>query len=129
MAKIGRPTKYNPDMCQVVIDLMTEGKSIEQVAAHLGIVKQTLYNWAEHNKEFMDAIKQGTELSYAWWLNKGQDWLVETRGGKEANDTFNHVLWYMNMKNRFGWKDKSETDHNVTIKQKIKLPGGQEIEF
>jgi transposase-like protein len=96
----GRPTKYKKEYCKVVIDLMSQGASKTEVAAELGVVKQTLYTWAKQHPDLMDAIKKGEQLSNAWWERHGRAQL--------ENPKFNHVLWYMNMKNRFGWADKQE---------------------
>jgi hypothetical protein len=100
--KIGRPTKYDPSMCNEIEPLMAEGASITEVAAKLGITKDTLYRWLkdEDKKPFSDAIKRGQQLSEAWWLEKGRINL--------ENKDFNSTLWYMNMKNRHGWKDRQE---------------------
>ena len=68
----GRPTKYKKEFCQVLIDEMTEGAAIEEVAGTLGIVKSTLYKWGEKHEEFSDAIKEGKALSESWWMRMGR---------------------------------------------------------
>ena len=103
ITKIGRPSKYKPEMCTQVIKLMKEGASKTEVAAELGINKDTLYEWEKAHTEFSDTIKRGVQLSQAWWEKKGRTNL--------ENKNFNYVGWYMNMKNRFAWKDKQETQH------------------
>lgn len=100
MAKQGRPTKYTPEMCQIVVSLMGEGASKAEVAAELGISRQCMNEWTENNQDFSDAIKEGEALSEAWWLKKGRVNL--------ENKDFSATLWYMNMKNRHGWKDRHE---------------------
>lgn len=104
---MGRPSKYTEDMPQMVIELMREGASLAEVASELGVSRATLSKWqADENKpEFVEAIKIGVDLSQAWWEKQGRTELW--------NSKFNHVLWYMNMKNRFGWRDKQEIDHTV----------------
>jgi len=96
----GRPSKYKPEYCNTVVELMSEGASKTEVAAYIGVVKSTIYEWEKNHDEFSNAIKKGEELSEAWWERHGRMQL--------ENPKFNHVLWYMNMKNRFGWRDKQE---------------------
>lgn len=97
----------------MVIDLMTEGASLAEVAADLGVSRATLTKWQDDDTkpEFVAAVKRGVELSQAWWERLGRTELW--------NSKFNHGLWYMNMKNRFGWADKQETSHtgdfNITF--------------
>jgi len=100
MAKVGRPTKYKPEMCETVVELMKEGASQEEVIGSLDISKDTYYRWKEENKEFSDSIKRGISLSRAWWEKEGRISLRDRE--------FNYTGWYMNMKNRFKWADKQE---------------------
>jgi hypothetical protein len=99
---LGRPSKYDPKYCQTVIDLMSEGASIEELVLELGICKQTIYNWQQEHPDFLDAIKTGVELSEGWWKREGRKAL--------RDKDFSYTGWYMNMKNRFGWADKQQTD-------------------
>ena len=106
----GRPSKYKPEMCDKVIELMKEGASIEEVALELDISKSNMYAWMDKHAEFQNAIKEGEFTSKGWWMNQGR------RNIK--NKEFNSTLWYMNMKNRFGWKDKHEhSADDKTVKQ------------
>jgi len=100
---IGRPTKYRDSMPETVVELMSQGASLVEVAAELGIDKATLHRWAgdeEGKPDFCASIKRGVELSEAWWMREGRLALRDRE--------FNHGLWYMNMKNRFGWTDRKE---------------------
>ncbi len=102
----GRPSKYRPEMCERVVALMSEGSSITEVAADLGITRETLNQWEKDDRkpEFAQALSHGRELAEAWWLREGRTNLT--------NKEFSYTGWYMNMKNRFGWRDKQDVDHN-----------------
>jgi len=95
---MGRPTIYTTDFNSTILELMAQGASKVEVAATIGISRDTLYRWTKEYDEFSDTIKEGELLSEAWWQRKGRE-NIENKG-------FNSTLWYMNMKNRFGWRDK-----------------------
>ncbi|MCP4393427.1 MAG: helix-turn-helix domain-containing protein [Alphaproteobacteria bacterium] len=110
--KIGRPTKYKEEFCDIVINLMAEGGSLAECCAEIGIVNDTWYHWINKHTTFSGAVKMGTELSKAWWEKHGRTNLKDR--------DFNHVLWMMNMKNRFhkndsegngSWAEKQQIDH------------------
>lgn len=100
---MARPTKYDPAMCETVIDLMREGASRVEVCAELDICYHTWQAWQEEHEEFSQSVKRGVELCQAWWEREGRIALRD----KE----FSYTGWYMNMKNRFGWRDKHEIEN------------------
>lgn len=110
----GRPTIYKEEYNDLVIDLMKEGASITEVAAEIGVSRQTIYDWQEANPEFLYTIKKGFELCEAWWERQGRKNL--------QNKEFSYTGWYMNMKNRFKWSDRMQTDNNVTVLPTINIP-------
>ncbi len=59
----------------------------------------------KEDEEFSETISRGKLLSEAWWHKRGRINL--------GNADFRHQLWYMNMKNRFGWTDKTELSGNA----------------
>lgn len=105
----GRPSDYDPAFCERVIDLGKEGASKAEMAAELGVVRQTLDNWCDAHPEFLDAVKEALGYSQAWWEKQGR---LATFGGA---DGFNATSYIFNMKNRFpsDWRDKQEVDQNV----------------
>lgn len=102
---MARPTKYSEAFVPKVEELLYNGKSIIQVARELRVCKQTIYSWGKKHKKFLDAIKKGVEWSEGWWMNQGQDNIY--------NKDFNSTLWYMNMKNRFQWRDQQHIEHKI----------------
>lgn len=102
--KMPLPCKYKPEMCQIVVDKMAEGAGKYELCAELGISFRTWQNYRERYPEFDEAVARGEELSRAWWLSQGRLALRD----KE----FSYTGWYMNMKNRFGWRDNQD----MTIK-------------
>ncbi len=105
----GRPSDYDPAFCERVIDLGKEGASKAEMAAELGVVRQTLDNWCDAHPEFLDAVKEALSFSQAWWEKQGR---IATFG---ATPNFNATSFIFNMKNRFpnDWRDKQEVDQSV----------------
>ncbi len=108
---MGRPSKYSEDMLPKVIELMSEGASLVEVSAAIGIDDETIQDWKDpksprYKEDFSVTINRGLRLSAAWWEGKGRRNL--------ENKEFQYVGWYMNMKNRFGWKDRQEVEQQST---------------
>jgi len=97
----GRRTKYDPEFCDRVIELGALGKSMNQIAADLGVVKQTLYNWQRH-PDFLDSIIRARELAQAWWEDQGQIGLFAS--------SFSAGAFAFQMRNRFP-DDYRDTRH------------------
>jgi hypothetical protein len=112
--KVGRPRKTVENTLRKnwekdVYELYSQGGSDVEVAVLLGITRDLFYQWIRENPSFSDTIKKGKEMSEAWWKKQGR---------QVRDKDLNATLWYMNMKNRFGWTDK----HDHTTKgEKIKM--------
>jgi transposase len=109
----GRPTKYDPKYCQVAIDYLAQGNSVTQLSAHIDVSKSTIYLWAEHYKEFSDALTRGQELSEAYWQNE----LVSMMRERDVNAP----LVKLYFANRFNWTDKQSHDH-TSKGERLKMP-------
>lgn len=111
-------TEYSPDMCDVIVDTMRDGGTIAMALAAIDISKQTKANWCnpEHvnyKPDIAEAFEHGRLLSQAWMEKQGIDNLhQDTKPGAKK---FNHVLWYMLMKNCHGYRDTVATTHEVNI--------------
>lgn len=67
MAKVGRPSKYQKKYCDLVIEIMREGKSLVAVAAEIGVSRKILNDWQVRYPDFREACDVGKALSQAWW--------------------------------------------------------------
>lgn len=66
-AKTGRPTKYDPSMCDKIIDAMSRGYTIAKFCVDVGIHKDTLYEWVKVHPEFSDSLKLGEAHRSVFW--------------------------------------------------------------
>jgi hypothetical protein len=111
--EVGRPkSEFNlpKDWHLLVLEMYEQGASDVEIKAEIykqrGSFSNDLWDrWIKEEAEFSETIKMGKILSEAWWSKKGRTSL--------ENRDFSYTGWYMNMKNRFGWADKSEVDHTT----------------
>ncbi len=106
---------WSPDLCGLATKHLADGYSKEATAGALGISRKTLYNWIKKYPEFAEAVAEGEALSQRWWEDRGRDACT--------NGEFNGTVWALNMKNRFGWRDKHEhtgEDGGAMIVQVVK---------
>lgn len=113
----GRPSKYKPEYCQILIDHLSQGLSFACFPAGLHnktgvwVNLDTCYEWANVHPAFSDAKKQGESEGQLWWENLGR----AGAAGKILN--FNSGTWIFNMKNRFLWRNEVQLKHSGQISQ------------
>ena len=110
----GRPSKYKPKYCALLVDMMKQGKSYQQVAAEIGVSKVTMWRWRDKHPDFDEACQLGSVQSCAWWEN-------EAMSGLHDKDKPKHwaTMMMYTMKCRFkdfGYHDKTEQTIEVTNK-------------
>lgn len=113
--KRGRPAKYKEEYCQIALQILSEGKTLESVAVELAISWSTLHDWIRDYEDFSYAVKEGQKLSKKWWVETGQKNI--------HNKDFNSTLYMMNMQNRFNWTRRLEgkitkTEHTINEDKK-----------
>lgn len=98
----GRPTKYDPMFCEMIIDHMKQGMSLRSFGATAGCNVDTLYEWAKTHPEFSDAIKTGRQLQEQFWEKTG----IAAAHGKIPGFSGTAFVWMT--KNMLGWRDRVE---------------------
>jgi len=88
-----RPSKYLPEMDEYVIFLGKRGYSIKQIASMLDVSWRTLYDWADENEGFSQALARAREGAQNWWETIGQSALFAER--------FNTFIWNKIVSSRF----------------------------
>lgn len=69
--KVGRPSKYKEEYCDMLIEHMARGNPIETFAARVHVEIKTLDNWANEHPEFLLAKRMGEPKRFAWWIRMG----------------------------------------------------------
>ena len=94
---MGRPPKYDPAMCEVVVELGAEGKSVAQICAdiRIDVAISTFYEWVKTHPDFSEAVTRAKNLSLAWWEDAGQRGMFLGGGGFNAN------AYSLQIRNRF----------------------------
>ena len=94
---------------ETLAEMYSEGASDTEIRAELKITKSlwdSMYTDAMSSM-FQEVVDFGRMLSNAWWLKHGRKQLF--------NKQFNSPLWLMNMKNRFGWSDRTESQTKSVV--------------
>lgn len=131
MGGISKPGRPKEDLSSLpknwydnILNLYREGASDVEIKALIhewrGSFSNDLWDrWLLEEPEFSETIKTGKLLAEAWWHRKGRTNLT--------NKEFNFTGWYMNMKNRFGWKDRTDvTSDNQPLKALVEFTDGSD---
>jgi hypothetical protein len=119
---------------RLILSQMARGASKQEIKAALHISNDQHARWMalpeegqpDEFQKYRETVKRGDQLCEAWWEKQGRINLSKRQ--------FSPVLWYMNMKNRFGWKDRNEVVNNdpgrdALAKQAIELGNGVKVVF
>ena len=98
----GRPSKYKPEYCEMLLDHCAKGLSFAAFAGLIGVNIDTISEWAKVHDEFSVAKKDGLAKSRLFWEEMG----IDAANGKIEH--FKAVPWVMTMKNCHGYRDKTE---------------------
>lgn len=121
----GRPSKYRPEYCELLVQHMRQGLSFESFGAEVYAHKETLYQWVKRYPDFHDAKKMGTEFCRSFWERMG------VAGAAGKIEGFNNATWIYNMKCRFSkeWRDIQQIQHTQAEPVIIKRLNGETIEL
>jgi hypothetical protein len=119
---VGRPSKYDPTYCEMVVEHMKEGASLTSFAASIGVSRDTITEWGNTHLEFSLAIKKGKAQCAAWWEELGR------KNAKEGGG--NATLVIFGLKNMAGddWRERSQVEHSgpagapIQVEEKASSP-------
>mgnify|MGYP006440109623 CR=1 FL=1 len=101
------------------LELYKEGASDVEIRANVfdGMSQDLWERLIAEEEEFSITIKKGRTLSQGWWMKTGRE---GTKYNKDSYTEISTSMWFINMKNRFGWADKQQVDNKhsgeVTVK-------------
>jgi len=123
----GRPTKFKPEYCQLLVDHMGSGLTFESFAGTIDVDRATIYAWVDSYQDFHDAKKCGASASLLWSEKFGRAGMggqlsrnakKVTHKDKDGNVTkieetseravFSAAAWIFGMKNKHNWTDRRE---------------------
>ncbi len=130
----GRPRKdymkYLPaDWKQRITDMAAKGCSDAEIKADLmgsdgqkySSVERIFYALKQRESEFAKCLLSAKELQKAYWEKMAREGMF--------TKNFNGFVWFQSMKNRFGYKDKTEIDHGISDNLFEKFSGIQNDEL
>ena len=108
----GRPSKYNPEFCEIVESEMAKGHSVTACAATIGVTKSTIYEWKKVHKEFSDAISRGYSLGLKYF----EELLIGKMNGSKRNVDTSCLIFALKTRFHKEYGEIQKLDHSGEIK-------------
>lgn len=118
-AKKSPASKYDPAMCQTMIELGKEGASQKIIWSALGISKATAANYKEKYPEFAEALDLALVHSQAYW--------ERMMLANVDNKNFNTRMVEIAVRGQFSDTYKENREIKSTVKQEISIDFNKEI--
>jgi hypothetical protein len=101
----GRPTKYDPAFCDVVIKVGEDGGWVSEMAEACDVHRSTFPEWEREYPEFSASLKRAKQKSQSWFERKARTNL--------ENSGFNSPLWHKQMAARHPdeYSERKQIDH------------------
>lgn len=120
---VGRPRTTLADLPEDWENIMLEcgevGGSEVEMRVLLSVGEAAFSTLTKDYTEFSRTRKRSKDLCNVWWEKRGR----EMATGEDGNPT----VWIFNMKNRFGWRDKTEVDQTIsgttTVNSNVTIKG------
>lgn len=115
-------TKFNPETCTKIINLLQDGNYRKTAAVIAGITEETLCRWIKKGRtskskgkyyQFYQAVKKAEETAQAYHLQ-------QIRKASE-NGSWQASAWYLERKcpDEWGRRQRVELEHSGELKQKV----------
>lgn len=120
--KVGRPTRYRPEFCQLAEALLSCDQPMVAVARQLHTHVQTIDKWRKKFPEFDEACKRGRDAGAAVFLEKVQNaaWNPLTAPVNNTMVSLLAVNCYKLVTNRSESKDDVTVDGNLSLAEAVR---------
>jgi hypothetical protein len=110
LSNAGRPSDYRPEYCDMVIEAMANGVSLEAFAGQIRVAVETVYRWMTRHREFSEAVSRAKPARTLWWELK----LMRSRKGAETTAS----IFALRNCAPDQWKDIRNVQHQHTLEIK-----------
>lgn len=59
--------KYKPEYCEMLVNHLKQGLSVQTFGGTIGVVRSTIYEWINTIPEFKEAHELGLQLAQEWF--------------------------------------------------------------
>jgi hypothetical protein len=112
-------SKYEPKMCETIIDMGKEGASKKMMWSQLGISSSTADNWCKKYPEFAEAVGIAMVHAQSYWETQ----LL----ANVENKNFNSRLVEIALRGQFQQDYRETRDTKVDVKVEAKIDFQKEI--
>ena len=105
-------TVYKPEYCELIVEMMSQGKSFAAFLSEVGVLPDTAHYWYRNYPEFREAKDRGVLAGLRYWEQIGE---AATRGELPGHSA---QLYKFLIKNRYPqvYRDVQEIKKEVSIK-------------
>lgn len=80
--RVGRPSKYGPELAERIVTLIAEGGTITGTCAEVGITKRTLYTWLDlYPQDFGEAFHKARQMGAHSFVDQIAEVVADIRSG------------------------------------------------
>lgn len=90
----GRPTKFDDERADKIVDAIREGNTMETAARTSGVAPSTVYLWQSERPEFLEAIQRARAVS---------EKKLVAQVVKAAEQTWKPAAWLLERRNPRAW--------------------------
>ncbi len=109
-----RKTKYDPEMCEKIVDIAKGGGGVSAMCLAIGIKsRDTFYRWLKEHEDFAQAYEKTKNVSQAVL----EDILVKMALGELPKGNFNAVSLLLHNRHRDQYFKEAQTKTEINIGQ------------